>query len=50
MAIYLVTTVEGAQLIAATGAELMADGITIDGSPESASHVLLLQPIQLGSQ
>jgi alpha-galactosidase len=41
--VYSVRTSDGTLLRAATGSELMGDGIEIDGSSESAAHVLLLQ-------
>ena len=42
--VYTMITAEGMLVGSATGAQLMADGIEIEGSPESAAHVLLLQP------
>ena len=42
-AIYLVTRADGTLVGSATGADLMADGIELDGTVESSAHVLLLQ-------
>ncbi len=42
-ATYTVSTPDGTLVGAATGAELMADGVEVDASPESAAHVFLLK-------
>lgn len=42
-AVYTVTRADGTLVGSATGADLLADGIEIDSSPESSAHVLLLQ-------
>jgi alpha-galactosidase len=42
-ATYIVSRLDGTLLGSATGAEVMADGIEIDGAPESAAHVVLLR-------
>jgi hypothetical protein len=39
---YRVQSVDAGDLGAATGAELMADGISIFGSPNTAAHLLIL--------
>lgn len=43
-AMYSVSRAGGASLGAARGDELMRDGLTIEESPESAGHVLVLRP------
>lgn len=42
-AIYMVTRADGTLVGSATGADLLADGIEVDSSPNSSAHVLLLQ-------
>ena len=42
-AIYTVSAPDGTPLRQATGAELAADGIDIESSPDTSAHVLLLQ-------
>jgi len=42
-AMYTVSTADGTPLGSTSGAALMADGIEIDGAPESSAHVLLVR-------
>lgn len=46
-AIYTITRANGGDLGSARGEDLMRDGITVDESPESAAHVLVLRPDRL---
>ena len=42
-ATYSVHSVDAGELGTATGEELMADGVTVVGSPRSAAHIIILQ-------
>ena len=43
-AVYTVSRANGSVLGSARGEDLMRDGLTVEESPESAAHVLVLRP------